>query len=144
MSYFFDWNSRRKKEGKGPTILHYDKTFPPSQVLHVNFLKFFLYDSVFRGFNSAVETAAKTNTNLKKSRFHNFEKISIYLSFGLLFKVNSVQKAFAKCLAVHISKFEILHTTWKNKTKNIELVKNWKLRVLLVSFFSCDLQDFKS
>ena len=65
------------------------------------------------------------------------------------FKVNSVQEACAKCFVVHILKFEILQTTWKNKTKNIKmldlLVKNWKLRVWrsFFSFFSCDLQDFK-
>ena len=65
-------------------------------------------------------------------------------------KVNSVQEACVKCFAVHILKFEILQTTWKNKTKNIKmldlLMKNWKLRdwcVLFVSFFQCDLQDFK-
>ena len=44
-------------------------------------------------------------------------------------KVNSVQKGFTKCF----SKFEILKTTWRNKTKNIKMlnivVKNWKLRV---------------
>ena len=64
-------------------------------------------------------------------------------------KVNTVQEACAKCFAVHLLKFEILQTTWKNKTKNIKmlnlLVKNWKLRVWcsLFHFFSCDLQDFK-
>ena len=46
----------------------------------------------------------------------------------LMSKVNSVQEACAKCFAVHISKFEILQTTWKNKTKYIKmldlLVKN--------------------
>ena len=31
-------------------------------------------------------------------------------------KVNSVQEACAKCFAVHTLKFEILQTTWKNKT----------------------------
>ena len=48
-------------------------------------------------------------------------------------KVNSMQKACAKSLAVHLLKFEILQTTWNNKTKNISmlnvLVKYWKLRV---------------
>ena len=43
-------------------------------------------------------------------------------------KVNSVQEACAKCLAVHLLKFEILQTTLKNKTKSIKmlnlLVKN--------------------
>ena len=51
----------------------------------------------------------------------------------VLYKVNSVQEACAKCFAVHLLKFEILQTTWRNKTKNIKmlnlLVKNWKLRV---------------
>ena len=38
-----------------------------------------------------------------------------------------------KCFAFHVSKFEILKTTWKNKTKSIKmldvLMKNWKIRV---------------
>ena len=34
-------------------------------------------------------------------------------------KVNSVQEACAKSFAVHLLTFEILQTTWKNKTKNI-------------------------
>ena len=56
-------------------------------------------------------------------------------------KVNSVQEACAKYFAVHMLKFEILQTTWKNKTKSIKmldlLVKNWKLRVwwFLFHFF---------
>ena len=33
-----------------------------------------------------------------------------------LFKVNSVQEAYTKCLAVHKLKFEILQSPWKNKT----------------------------
>ena len=59
----------------------------------------------------------------------------------LLGKVNSVQEACAKCFVVHLIKFKILQTTWKNKTKNIKmlnlLVKNWKLRVWcsLLHFF---------
>ena len=54
-------------------------------------------------------------------------------------KVNSVQEACAKCFAVHILRFEILQTTWKNKTKNIKLLdlltKNWKLRVWSSLFY---------
>ena len=61
-------------------------------------------------------------------------------------KVNSVQEACAKCFVVHILKFEILQTTWKNKTKSIKmldwLMKNWKLRVWF-HFILCNLQDFK-
>ena len=49
-----------------------------------------------------------------------------------------MQEACAKCFAVHILKFEILQTTWKNKTKNIKmlnlLVKNFGL-MFFVSFF---------
>ena len=52
--------------------------------------------------------------------------------------LNSVQEAYAECFAVHISKFEVLHTS--KKTKNIKmlnlLVKNWKLR------FWCSLFHF--
>ena len=67
-----------------------------------------------------------------------------------LYKVNSVQEACTKCFAVHISKFEILQTTWKNKIKNIKmldlLVKNWKLRVWgsLFHFFHviCKISNF--
>ena len=53
----------------------------------------------------------------------------------------SLQETCVKCFAVHLLKFEILQTTWKNKTKNIKmldlLVKNWKLRVWcsLFTFF---------
>ena len=67
----------------------------------------------------------------------------------LMSKVNSVQEACAKCFAVHISKFEILQTTWKNKTKNIKMIETiveklkTKSLMFFVSFFSCDLQDFK-
>ena len=47
-------------------------------------------------------------------------------------KVSSVQEACAKCLAVHILKFEILQTTSeKLKTKS------------LMFFVSYGLQDFK-
>ena len=49
------------------------------------------------------------------------------------FKVNSIQETCTIYFAVHLSKFEILLTTWKNKTKNFQmlnlLVKNWELRV---------------
>ena len=66
------------------------------------------------------------------------------------FKVNSVQEAFAKCFVVHILKFEILQTTWKNKAKNIKrldlLVKNWKVKVWwsLFHFFHviCKISNF--
>jgi hypothetical protein len=48
-------------------------------------------------------------------------------------KVNSVKEACVNCFAVHLLKFEILQTAWKNKTKNIKmlnlLMKKWKLRV---------------
>ena len=37
-------------------------------------------------------------------------------------KVNSVPEACAKCFVVHILKFEILQTTWKNKTKSIKML----------------------
>ena len=49
-------------------------------------------------------------------------------------KVESTQykKVAAKCFAIHVSKFEILRTTWRNKTKSIKildlLMKNWKLK----------------
>ena len=47
---------------------------------------------------------------------------SFNLKQKLLFKVNTVQEACTKCFAVHIVKFEILQTTWKNKTKNIKIL----------------------
>ena len=62
-------------------------------------------------------------------------------------KVNSVQEACAKCFAVHILKFEILQTTWKNKTKNLKSIgEKLKTKGLMffVSFLSCDLQNLKS
>ena len=40
-----------------------------------------------------------------------------------------MQEACAKCLAVHILRFEILQTTWKNKKHQNTKSKNWKLRV---------------
>ena len=64
-------------------------------------------------------------------------------------KVNSVQEDCAKCFAVHTLKFEILQTTQENKTKNTLNAKyiGEKLKtkglIFFVSFFSCDLQDFK-
>ena len=82
-------------------------------------------------------------TILKKSKikclnvFCSYEFLgrlsSLFWTDQLLNKVNSVQEACAECFAVHLSIFEILQTTRKNKTKNIKmlnlLVKNWKLRV---------------
>ena len=80
----------------------------------------------------------------------------IWLNFEGDCKVNSAQEACAKCFVVYISKFEILQTAWKNKTKNIKmqdlLMKNWKLRVRcsLFHFFTwfakfqiliCELQN---
>ena len=66
-------------------------------------------------------------------------KISLFVCWTILLpdkkcvKVISVQEAFVKGFAVHLSEFEISQTTWKNKTKNIKmldvLIKNWKLRV---------------
>ena len=55
-----------------------------------------------------------------------------------------------KCFAFHVSKFEILKTTWKNKTKSIKmldvLMKNWKIRVWcsLFHFFhvTCKISNF--
>ena len=61
--------------------------------------------------------------------------------------VNSVQEACDKCFEVHILKFEILQTTWRNKTKNIKmldlLMKNWKLS-LMFQFFHviCKISNF--
>ena len=65
-------------------------------------------------------------------------------------KVSSVQEAYAKCFAVHLLKFEVLQTTWKNKVRNIKmlnlLVKNWKLRVwcYLFHYFHviCKISNF--
>ena len=64
-------------------------------------------------------------------------------------KVSSVQEPCAKCFAVHISKFEILQTTWKKQNKKHQNVRSideklkTKSLMFFVSFFSCDLQDFK-
>jgi hypothetical protein len=63
----------------------------------------------------------------------------------VMHKVNSVQEAFAKYFAVHLSKFEILQTTWTNKTKNIKMLSigeklKFKDLMFFVSFFSCYLQ----
>ena len=48
----------------------------------------------------------------------NFEDL-IEVSHKILDKVNSVLEACSQCFAVHILEFEILQTTWKNKTKSI-------------------------
>mgnify|MGYP001275423916 CR=1 FL=1 len=67
------------------------------------------------------------------------------IDFG---KVNSVQEAWAKCFAIHLLEFEILHTTLKKKQRHQnarfidEKQKTRSLR-FFVSFSSCDLQDFK-
>ena len=61
--------------------------------------------------------------------------------------VNSVQEACAKCLVLHILKFAILQTTWKNKTTKHQNAKSIgeKLKTKSPMFFalvcSCDLQD---
>ena len=66
-----------------------------------------------------------------------------------MYKVNSVQEACAKCFAVHISKFEILQTTWKKRNKkhqnarSIDEKLKTKSLMFFVLFFSWDLQDFK-
>ena len=68
------------------------------------------------------------------ARVRYFQCVAVVLvCLFVLAKVNSVQEACAKCFAVHISKFEILQTTWKSKTKIIKmlklLMKNGKFRV---------------
>ena len=37
------------------------------------------------------------------------------VNLSTICKVNSVQEVCAKCFAVHLLKFEIVQTTWKNK-----------------------------
>ena len=84
-------------------------------------------------------------TNLSKAHFLSKNRAtSTDLNFGskwasLRFgKVNSVLEACAKCFSTRILKFEILQTTWKNKTKGIKmldlLMKNWKLSALFHFF----------
>ena len=61
-------------------------------------------------------------------------------------KVNSVQEAFAKFFEVYTLEFEILQTIWsKNyqKAKSIDKKLNTKGLMFFVSYFSCDLQDFR-
>ena len=55
----------------------------------------------------------------------NKERLAM-LGLARFSKVNSVQEACAKYFAVHILKFEILQTTWKNKTKNNKKIFWWK------------------
>ena len=44
------------------------------------------------------------------------------------FSVNSIQEACTKCFAVHLSKFEILQTTWKTKQETSKcLIYWWKI-----------------
>ena len=51
--------------------------------------------------------------------------------------VNSVQEACAKCLVLHILKFAILQTTWKNKTTKHQNAKSIgeKLKTKSLMFF---------
>ena len=73
-------------------------------------------------------------------------KISLFVCWTILLpdkkcvKVISVQEAFVKGFAVHLSEFEISQTTWKNKTKNIKmlniLVENWKLSFIRFMWFA--------
>ena len=48
--------------------------------------------------------------------------VPLFLFNLFLDKDNSVQEACAKCFAVHILKFEIFQTAWKNKTKSIKML----------------------
>ena len=63
-----------------------------------------------------------------------------------ILKVNSVQEACAKCFAVHLLKsFKPHEKRNKNHQNYISIGKKLKTKGLIffVSFFSCDLQDFK-
>ena len=54
----------------------------------------------------------------------NFEEdVSCSLRLHKFFKVNSVQEACTKCFAIYILRFEILQTTWRNKTKSIKILR---------------------
>ena len=76
-------------------------------------------------------------TTNSKTLYLNFDDFlwPIWTSFTslvyLFVKVNSVQKACAKCFVVHILRFEILQITWKKWEKNI--------RPLVFSFLPIDL-----
>ena len=74
----------------------------------------------------------------------------LFPPFSKISKVNSVQEACTECFSVHILKFEILQTTWKKNQKKphqnarfIDEKLKTKSLMFFVSFFSCDLQDFK-
>ena len=61
-------------------------------------------------------------------------------------KDNSVQEACSKCLAVHISKFEILQITWKRWKKEHKTLSFLLIDLAFWCFCfvsSCDLQNFK-
>ena len=83
---------------------------------------------------------------------HCFWLVPLIIWFYLhFFEVNLVQEACIKHFSVHVLKFEVLQTTWKNKTKNVKmlilLAKNWKERVwcsLLYFFFHviCKISNF--
>ena len=68
---------------------------------------------------------------------------------GLGGKVSSVQEACTKCFAVHLLKFDKLANHMKKQSKKHQNAKSIgeKLETkglrFFVSFFSCDLQDFK-
>ena len=62
--------------------------------------------------------------------FSYFSTPSFHAS-PLLYKVNSVQEAGTKCIAVHLLEFEILPATWKRKNVKMLflLMKIWRIRV---------------
>ena len=79
-----------------------------------------------------------------------FIEIGIY-NFGPFLKVNSIQEASAKCFAVHFLEFEISQTlhikTQNSKHQNVKSIGEkltTKGLMFFVSFFTCDLQGFKS
>ena len=80
----------------------------------------FLFAVVYNFFGGRTTTEDDWNKNCLKLMLGDLVCILEELNEGG--KVNSVQEAFAKYFAVHLLKFEILQTTWKNKTKSIKLL----------------------
>ena len=68
----------------------------------------------------------------------------------VVYKVNSVQEACAKCFVVHILKFEILQITWKKWNKEHQtlsfqfFINKSSILMLLVLFFHvvCKISNF--
>ena len=104
-----------------PTQLHSAVKGTISQFMKPNYVNLIKWPWKFHYYTS-IHFQQNTPVNI----------VPIWSQRHLLLKSTHYKK-LAPNASVHILKFEILQTTWKNKTKNIKildlLLKNWKLTV---------------